>query len=147
MIDPVGTGYSRPVGEAKGEDFWGVDQDIDSVSRFIKAWVTEYGRWASPKILLGESYGGMRSGGVALGAARPPTAWRSTASSSSPRSWTTFVDGFDGLGVDLPHVLFLSTFAATAWYHEALDDRPADLVAFLDEVKAFAYRRVRPGPP
>ena len=55
MIDPVGTGYSRPVGEAKGEQFWGVDQDIDSVSRFIKAYVTENGRWASPKILLGES--------------------------------------------------------------------------------------------
>ena len=66
MIDPVGTGYSRPVGDAKNADFWGVDQDIDSVSRFIKAYVTENGRWASPKILLGESYGGMRSGGVAL---------------------------------------------------------------------------------
>jgi len=36
MVDPVGTGYSRPVGEAEGTDFWGVDQDIDSVSRFIK---------------------------------------------------------------------------------------------------------------
>lgn len=35
MIDPVGTGYSRPIGEAKGKDFWGVDQDIDSVARFI----------------------------------------------------------------------------------------------------------------
>ena len=66
MVDPVGTGYSRPVDETRGEDFWGVDQDIDSVSRFIKAWTTANGRWASPKILLGESYGGMRSGGVSL---------------------------------------------------------------------------------
>ena len=37
MIDPVGTGFSRPVGEGKGEDFWGVDQDIKSVSEFHRA--------------------------------------------------------------------------------------------------------------
>ena len=35
MIDPVGTGFAKPVGEGKGEDFWGVDQDIKSVSEFI----------------------------------------------------------------------------------------------------------------
>ena len=44
MIDPVGTGYSRPIGEGKGEDFWGVDQDIDSVARFIKEYVTQNSR-------------------------------------------------------------------------------------------------------
>jgi hypothetical protein len=54
MIDPVGTGFSRPVGDAKGDDFWGVDDDIRSVSNFIARWVTEYGRWESPKFLLGE---------------------------------------------------------------------------------------------
>ena len=63
MIDPVGTGFSKPLGEAKGADFWGVDQDIKSVGAFIKRCVTENGRWASPKYILGESYGGMRSGG------------------------------------------------------------------------------------
>ena len=64
MIDPVGTGFAKPVGEGKGEDFWGVDQDIKSVSEFIVQYVTEHGRWASPKFILGESYGGIRSGGV-----------------------------------------------------------------------------------
>ncbi|MEM7692789.1 MAG: carboxypeptidase, partial [Pseudomonadota bacterium] len=65
MIDPVGTGFSRPVGEAKGEDFWGVDNDIKSVANFIARYVSDNGRWSSPKYLLGESYGGIRSGGVA----------------------------------------------------------------------------------
>jgi carboxypeptidase C (cathepsin A) len=65
MIDPVGTGFAKPVGEGKGEDFWGVDQDIKSVSEFIVQYLTENGRWASPKYILGESYGGIRSGGVA----------------------------------------------------------------------------------
>jgi carboxypeptidase C (cathepsin A) len=55
MIDPVGTGFSRPVGEAKGEDFWGVDNDIESVANFIARYVSDNGRWQSPKYLLGES--------------------------------------------------------------------------------------------
>ncbi len=142
MIDPVGTGYSRPIGDASGEDFWGVDQDIDSVSRFIKAYVTENGRWGSPKILLGESYGGMRAGGVAWNLLLQHGMALNGVVLVSP--FMSFVSGFDGTGIDLPHVLYLPTLAATAWYHEALEDRPADLVAFLEEVKAFAYDAYAP---
>jgi len=137
MIDPVGTGYSRPVGEAKGEDFWGVDQDIDSVARFIKAWVSENGRWASPKVLLGESYGGMRSGGVSLALLDAHGIALNGVVLVSP--FMGMATGFDGLGIDLPHVMFLPTLAATAWYHDALEDRPAELRPFLDEVKRFAF--------
>ena len=61
MIDPVGTGFSRPVGKAEGKEFWGVDQDIKSVSDFIVRYLSQYGRWGSPKFILGESYGGMRT--------------------------------------------------------------------------------------
>ncbi|HEY2350255.1 MAG TPA: hypothetical protein VGH64_14660, partial [Puia sp.] len=64
MIDPVGTGLSHPIGKATVKDFWGVDQDIKSVSQFIKQYITENDRWNSPKYLLGESYGTMRSAGV-----------------------------------------------------------------------------------
>ena len=142
MIDPVGTGYSRPIGEAEGDDFWGVDQDIDSVSRFIKAYVTENSRWASPKILLGESYGGMRSGGVSLALLEEHGLALNGVVLVSP--FMEMVTGFDGIGVDLPHVMFLPTLAATAWYHEALVDRPDDLPAFLEEVKAFSYDEFAP---
>ena len=65
MIDPVGTGFSKPVGDAKGEEFWGVDQDIESVGDFIRRYTTENGRWGSPKYVLGESYGGVRGAGLA----------------------------------------------------------------------------------
>jgi len=65
MIDPVGTGLSHPVGKATGKDFWGVDQDIKSVSQFIKQYTTDNDRWNSPKFILGESYGTTRSAGVA----------------------------------------------------------------------------------
>ena len=64
LIDPVGTGFSRPVGKAEGKQFWGVDNDIRSVSDFIVRYLGEYKRWASPKFILGESYGGIRTGGV-----------------------------------------------------------------------------------
>ncbi len=65
LIDPVGTGFSRPVGKAEGKQFWGVDNDIKSVSDFIVRYLGEYRRWASPrKFVLGESYGGIRTGGV-----------------------------------------------------------------------------------
>jgi len=146
MIDPVGTGYSRPIGEAKGGDFWGVDQDIDSVSRFIKEYVSQNSRWASPKILLGESYGGMRSGGVAMELLGRHGMALNGVVLVSP--FMEMVTGFDGLGVDLPHVMFLPTLAATAWYHEALDRAagtlPADLAGFVAEVSAFAYDEFAP---
>ena len=54
MIDPVGTGYSKPVGDTDGKEFWGVDADIKTVSDFIEQYVTENNRWLSPKYLLGE---------------------------------------------------------------------------------------------
>lgn len=142
MIDPVGTGFSRPVGEGKGEDFWGVDQDIRSVSEFIVRYVTENGRWASPKYILGESYGGMRSGGVA---------WRLLSKYNLALNGVVLVSpfmematGFAGLGIDLPHVMFLPTYAATAWYHDALAEKPSDFEAFMNEVEQFAYREYAP---
>ena len=64
MIDPVSTGVSKAVGEAKDKDFWGADPDIESISRFIVQYVTENDRWNSPKYLLGESYGTTRSAGI-----------------------------------------------------------------------------------
>jgi carboxypeptidase C (cathepsin A) len=64
MIDPVGTGLSHPIAKATVKDFWGVDQDIKSVSQLIKQYITMNDRWNSPKYLLGESYGTFRSAGV-----------------------------------------------------------------------------------
>ena len=64
MMDPVGTGLSVPIGEATGKDFWGVDQDIRSVSLFIMQFLKEHDRLNSPKYILGESYGTFRNAGV-----------------------------------------------------------------------------------
>ena len=65
FIDPVGTGFSHAVGKAEDKNFWGVDQDVKSLSQFITTYVSRNNRWNSPKFLIGESYGTFRS--VALG--------------------------------------------------------------------------------
>jgi carboxypeptidase C (cathepsin A) len=142
MIDPVGTGFAKAVGDANGEDFWGVDQDIQSISEFIVQYLTENGRWASPKYILGESYGGMRSGGVAYYLLNNHFVALDGVVLVSP--FMEFTAGFSGMGIDLPHVMFLPTLAATARYHGALDPTPPDLEAFLEEVADFALNDYAP---
>jgi carboxypeptidase C (cathepsin A) len=142
MIDPVGTGFSKPVGVGKGEDFWGVDQDIKSVSEFIVQYLTENKRWASPKFILGESYGGIRSGGVAYYLLNKHMVALNGVILVSP--FMEFATGFAGMGIDLPHVMFLPTFASTANYHGALSEKREDLKAFMDEVAEFALNEYAP---
>jgi carboxypeptidase C (cathepsin A) len=142
MMDPVGTGFAKPVGEGKGEDFWGVDQDIKSVSEFIVQYVTENGRWASPKYVLGESYGGMRTGGVSHYLLSNHYMALNGVILVSP--FMEMATGFAGLGIDLPHVMYIPTFAATAWYHDALENKPEDLEAYMDEVEEFALSEYAP---
>lgn len=63
FIDPAGTGYSQIL--AHGADarhrLWSVAGDIDSLSETIRRYLEQSGRVASPKFLLGESYGGFRA--------------------------------------------------------------------------------------
>jgi carboxypeptidase C (cathepsin A) len=143
MLDPVGTGFSRPVGKGEGKDFWGVDQDIDSVTDFIVRYLGDYGRWASPKFVLGESYGGMRAAGVAYALLSEHNVSLNGLILVSP--YLDLASGWAGLGADVGYVNFLPTYAATAWYHGALADRPAELQPFLREAETFAeneYARV-----
>ena len=138
MVDPVGTGYSRAVGEAENEDFWGVDNDIRSVSDFIVQYITSHGRWNSPKFILGESYGGMRAGGVSYDLLTRYSIGLNGVVLVSPYM---DVAGGGGVGVAnmaVGYTMALSTYAATAWFHDALDNKPTDFQAFLAEVDAFA---------
>ena len=136
MIDPVGTGLSRPIGKGEGKDFWGVDQDVTSVSDFIVRYLTQYGRWAAPKFILGESYGGMRTAGVSYQLLSKHNVALNGVVLVSP--YLDFGSGNAGLSLSDGDVNFLPTYAATAWYHHALANRPAELQPFLREVEAFA---------
>ena len=136
MIDPIGTGFSRTIGKGENKDFWGVDQDIKSVSNFIVRYVTQNGRWASPKFILGESYGGMRTGGVTYELLTKHDMSLNGIILVSP--YLDFASGNAGVKIDTPYVNFLTTYASTAWYHHALSNQPAELQPFLRDVEAFA---------
>lgn len=136
MIDPVGTGVSHAAGAAKDKDFWTVDTDIESVSRFIEQYVSANGRWSSAKYLIGESYGTTRSAGVVdYLQTHAGMAFNGVVLVSVALDFGAIVPW---PGNDLPYVYDLPTFAAVAAYHHALPHQPAQLEPFLDEVRKFA---------
>lgn len=61
FIDPVGTGYSRVVGESENADYWNEKGDAGSIAEFIRIWITKNKRWNAPKYLAGESFGTTRA--------------------------------------------------------------------------------------
>ncbi|MGA9828610.1 MAG: peptidase S10, partial [Rhodanobacteraceae bacterium] len=133
FIDAVGTGFSRPVGNGKGKDFWGVDQDLDAFDKAITRYVTLYQRWNSPKFLFGESYGTTRSAALINQLQGHGMAFNGVVLLSSILNYAAISPGLDNRFIgDLP------TFAAIAWYHDKLPQKPAQLAPFLDEVRTFA---------
>src|SRR5262249_25573299 len=64
FIDPVSTGYSRPVPGENANQYHGIQQDVESVGDFIRLYATRNKRWTSPKFLAGESYGTTRAAGL-----------------------------------------------------------------------------------
>jgi carboxypeptidase C (cathepsin A) len=140
FIYPIGTGYSRMLTGEKvnPNEYHEYQRDIDSVGEFIRQYCTRNMRWASPKFLIGESYGTTRAAGL---------------SGHLQDRHGLFLNGlmlvstilnFQTLrfnpGNDLPYVLYLPSYAATAWYHHRLEPRlmALSLEALLTEVRAFA---------
>src|SRR4029077_12617864 len=127
---------SHAVGEAKDKDFWGVDPDIESVSRFISQYVDDNNRWHSPKYLLGQSYDTPRSGGI--------VDYLQTNSNMAFNGVILVSVALDVEAIfewprnERPYALFLPTFAAVAAYHHVLPRQPPQLEPFLDEVRKYA---------
>ncbi|PWT84323.1 MAG: peptidase S10 [Proteobacteria bacterium] len=136
FVDPIGTGFSHAVGKSQDKDFWGVDQDVKSLAQFIQIYITRNNRWNSPKFLIGESYGTFRS--AALGnylQSRNSIYLNGIVLMSSVLNLGTI--SFSP-GEDMPYVFYLPSYAASAWYHKMLKERPDNLNAFLDEARRFA---------
>ena len=141
MIDPVGTGLSVPVGKAKFEDFWGVDQDIRSISLFIKQFLIEYNRMNSPKFLLGESYGTFRNAGVMNRLLNQGIALNGVIMVSAVFDLRTLLFPPND---DLPYIVHFPTYAATAWYHNKVVNKPASLETFISDVRKFTENEYTP---
>src|SRR5436189_287177 len=126
---------SRPIGKGEGQDFWGVDQDARSVADFIVRYLNQNGRWSSPKYILGESYGGMRSGAVAYVLLGHNVTLNGVILVSP---YMDAVAGNADLPVDTAYVNYLTAYASTAWYHKMIAEPRPDLQTFLRQAEAFA---------
>jgi len=135
FIDPVGTGYSKPIGVGKGSDFWGVDQDANSLAQFVIRYLNETDRWNSPRYIMGESYGTTRSAALSAVLQRRSVDLNGVILLSSVLDFQTIT--FDP-GNDEPFSLYLPSYAAVAWYHNAIPNKPPQLRPFLKEVEHFA---------
>jgi carboxypeptidase C (cathepsin A) len=135
FVDPVGTGWSRPLGEAKLEDFWGVDQDAGVLVEFVEAWLTEHRRWNSPRYLAGESYGTTR---VVAMAGKMHGDFKGVGLTGL--ILISAVLDFHTVrfnpGNVLPEIAYLPTYAATALHHGVL--RAQDQDAFLRDAREYA---------
>lgn len=138
FIDPVSTGFSRAVSGEDSKQFHGFEEDLNSVGQFIHDYVTEHHRWSSPKFLIGESYGGLRAAALA---------------NRLQDRYNMYLNGivlvsavidFQTLAFshanDLPNLLFLPTYTATAWFHKDLDEQlqAKSLEEVVAEAKEFA---------
>ena len=141
MIDPVGTGLSIPVGKAKFKDFWGVDQDIRSLSLFITQFLIQNDRMNSPKFLLGESYGTFRNAGLMNTLLSQGVALNGVIMVSAVFDLRTLLFPPND---DLPYIVHFPTYAATAWYHNKIDDKPENVYEFLETVRSFTENEYTP---
>ena len=118
FVDAISTGYSRPAPGENTAQFYGVEQDATYFADFIYQYLTRNERWASPKFLIGESYGTTRSAQLSYILQRRHqiySEWRCAACPSV---------GFGNWGADDRTIFFLPTLIVSAWYHKAL---PPDL--------------------
>ena len=137
FIDPVSTGYSRSVPKEKPEQFHTVKKDIESVGEFIRIWTTRNKRWISPKFLMGESYGTTRAAGLAGYLHERHGMYLNGIILIS--SILNFMTAKFDEGNDLPFILFLPTYTATAWYHKKLKQPLQDnLEKAIQESRQFA---------
>ena len=140
-INPVNVGLSRILDKDYDRaNFFGVNSDIKYLAKWINDFVNKYKLWISPKYLIGESYGTPRCSGLSLELQRAQTMYINGVVLVSPT----------GLGIDrdgpVSAALTLPYYAATAWYHKALDDDllSRDLDDILPEIEKYTIEKFIP---
>jgi carboxypeptidase C (cathepsin A) len=139
-VDPVNTGFSRILGEADRKLFFGVNEDVEYLARWLDEFVSRRGRWRSPKFLIGESYGTTRVAGLAARLQDSHWMYLNGVVLVSPTGLGITRDGPVGDAIRLPY------YTAAAWYHKALapDLQARDLEELLPEVEQFTIDQYIP---
>ena len=141
FVDPVNTGYSRIVNkETPRSTFFGINSDIKYLADWVNTFVTRQNRWASPKYLIGESYGTTRVAGLVSQLQNSHWMYFNGVVLVSPTPM-----GLDREG-PVASANYLPYYAATAWYHKVLPSelQARDLDEILEEVEAYTIDVVLP---
>ena len=140
-IDPINTGFSRILDEKADRSlFFGTNADIKYLAEWINTFVTRNNRWASPKYLIGESYGTTRVSGLALELQNSQWMYLNGVILVSPTELGILREG------PVEKALFLPYYSATAWFHKKLTPelQNKDLTDFLPEVEKFTIEKLLP---
>lgn len=137
FIDPIGTGFSQIEGVGKTSDFWGLNEDAESIAQFIRLWVTQNGRWQAPKFMAGESFGTTRAAKVAevLEGGGQNMALNGIILISQALDYAGSSSWADNL---TSFFTYLPSQAVTAWYHGKAGQGKT-IEAFAQEAREFAY--------
>lgn len=135
FIDPMNTGYTRPVEGMKPKEWHGFKKDIELVGDFIRLYTTRSNRWLSPKFLIGESYGTTRASGLSGYLQERHGMYLNGLMLVSVVLDFTTIDF--NLNNELPYIMFLPGYTATAWYHDLLKPK-RPLQTWLKEAEEFA---------
>ena len=130
----MGTGYSHAV-DGKDSDYWGVEQDTESLAEFIRLYLIQAGRLSSPVFLAGESYGGFRAATIARKLQKSGVISPSGLVLISPALEFALINGEDY--DPLPWALSLPSFAAVKLESEGVSGREA-LREALKDVEHYA---------
>jgi len=133
FIDAPGTGYSRPVGKGTVKDVAGVDEDLRAFTKFIVRYITVNQRWNSPKFLFGESYGTTRSAGLSATLNEAGVQLNGIVLLSSILNYNA-----RSAGLDNNYLTDFPSFAAIAWYHNKVANKPANVLDFVEQARKFA---------
>ncbi len=134
FIDAISTGYSRPAPGENPSQFYGVVNDATYFADFIYQYLTRAERWASPKFLIGESYGTTRSAELAFVLQQRHQIYLSGIALVSSVAFANW-------GADDRSKFFLPTFAVSAWYHHLLppDLQKLSIDQMAQQARTFAH--------
>jgi carboxypeptidase C (cathepsin A) len=138
FVDAISTGYSRTVAGVDPTQFHGVRGDLRAFGTFIRGFLDQFDRWSSPKFLIGESYGSIRSAGLAQELqTRHGIELNGVVLLSALLSYQTLRPAPNN---DVAYAAAVPTFTATAWYHKKLPpELSGDLKKAVAEARAFTW--------
>jgi carboxypeptidase C (cathepsin A) len=133
FVDPPSTGFSRVAPGEEVEQFHGVDPDAAVIGDFVAEFTSREHRGDSPIVLMGESYGTLRTPAVADYLQGLPGMFVDGVVLVS--SIMDVAGATIGVGTTLGAIGLLPSYAATALYHGVIK---GELETVLAEAEDFA---------